>query len=126
MKISRKEFLRSIVGIGVGAAGIAALASCGGGGDDGGDDEPPPGGDCLMDGTTTSIGSNHGHTLTIPKADIELTTDKDYMMTGGGHSHPLTVTAAMFAMLRDNASVQGRSKAGDGTGHDHTFTVNCA
>jgi predicted small lipoprotein YifL len=119
MLMTRKEFLRSIAG----AAGVAALAACG---DEGGD----PAADaaqrsCTANGTTVEIGSNHGHTMTVPKEDVVAGSDKTYQIQGAsGHPHSVMVTAAMFTMLQNNMTVTATSSTD--ASHNHTITITCA
>jgi hypothetical protein len=120
--MNRQEFLRSAVGLGL---GISALAACGSddGGDDGGKDAPGAR-DCLMNGTNAQIGQNHGHTLSVSVADLTAGVDKTYGITGSsGHSHQVTITAAMFTMLKANTGISVTSSSGGG--HTHTVTVAC-
>lgn len=123
MMMTRKEFLRSIAGACVGAAGVAALAACS---DDGGD----PTADaaqrsCTMNGTVATIGTNHGHTMTVPKEDVTAGADKTYQIQGSsGHPHSVAITAAMFTMLQNNTAVTATSSSDDG--HTHSVTIVCA
>ncbi len=81
------------------------------------------GGNCQTNGTSITIGSNHGHTLTISTADVIAGTQKAYDITGtAGHTHTVTVTPAQFTQLMANQGVQMTSTVG---GHTHTVTVNC-
>ncbi|HHL53391.1 MAG TPA: hypothetical protein ENJ39_08440 [Flammeovirgaceae bacterium] len=87
----------------------------------------PPGntGNCLDNGTTTSIGGNHGHSLTVPKADVQAGVTKTYSIQGSsGHNHQVTLTASHFASLQDNKSIQVTSTTD--SGHSHSITVGCA
>src|SRR5262245_5929786 len=80
MKLTRKEFL--------GAAGAALLVGCGG------SDGPGDGAaaNCLANGTAVTISGNHGHVLTVAKADVMAGTMKMYDIAGGaGHSHMVTI-----------------------------------
>src|SRR4051812_38458205 len=121
MTMTRKEFLRSLVGVGVGAASVAALVGCGG--DDGGTpiDAPPP----TCDTNSAVIQANHGHVMTVSKADIDAAAAKTYDIMGSAlHTHSVMLTAAHFAMLKTGATVSVTSSS-DGT-HMHTVTVMCA
>jgi hypothetical protein len=126
--MTRKQFLQTVAGaLGAGAA----LAACG---DDGGPagvdakvfmDAPAGNPNCLMNGTTVTIGTNHGHSLTVSKADVMAGTVKTYDITGTSlHAHSVTITAAQFAMLAANTTIMVMSTAGGG--HDHQVTVRCA
>ncbi len=121
--MTRKEFLRSIAGAGAGAAAVAVVAACS---DDGGDspaDAPPK--SCTANGTTIEIGSNHGHTMTVPKADVMAGAEKTYNIQGSsGHPHTVVVTAAMFTMLQNNAMIMATSS--NDAGHTHSITITCA
>ena len=81
--------------------------------------------DCLANGTNASIGSNHGHSLTVSKTDVANGVEKTYAIAGSaGHDHDVTVTAADFTTLQTNNSVQVSSTSGNG--HTHSVTVSCA
>ena len=81
--------------------------------------------DCLANGTTTSIGTNHGHDLIVSKADVEAATEKSYSIQGSsGHNHGVTITATDFSSLKSNQSIQVISTSG--SGHTHSVTVGCA
>lgn len=122
MKMTRKEFLGSVIG----AAGVAMLAACGG-------DDSSAGADaasqrsCTMNGTAVNIVGNHGHVLMVSKADIAAAADKTYDITGTSpHAHSVTVTAANFATLASNQSVSLNSTSGGSPAHTHSILVMCA
>jgi hypothetical protein len=153
MAMTRKEFLSTLGKVAAAAAAAAALVACGGddsspppdaaGGNPdaplGGPDAPPapdavpdaapppdagPSGNCLANGTSDVIGGNHGHELTVAKADVAAGVDKTYDITGTAlHSHAVTITAAMFAQLQANFGVMTVSTIG--AGHTHNITVTC-
>ncbi len=83
--------------------------------------EPSAEGGCA--GTT--ISANHGHALTVQRADVEAGVDGRYDIQGSsGHSHALEISAADFAKLRDGESITLRTaSSGD---HSHTVTIQCA
>jgi hypothetical protein len=135
------QFVRSLVGIGAGAIVVA----CGGGGE--GEppnvdapptpdapkppvdappvspDAPPMMGTCSTS-TTASVGTNHGHTANVPLADVMAGTEKTYNIQGGsGHPHTITVTAAMFTMLKAGTPVVVASSLD--AGHTHNVTITC-
>lgn len=122
MTMTRKDFIRSIVGAGVGAMGVAALAGCGGddGGGGGGTPDSPAAAMCTA--PTAAIGANHGHTVAVTLADVTGGADKMYTLTGGGHTHTFTVTAAQFLEIKNG---QTRMFTATGSGHDHSITVMC-
>ena len=120
MEITRKEFLGGLVS-------AVVLAACGDGEDD---DEPTPdpeeNANCTMNGTTVEISSNHGHALTVSKADVSAGAEKTYDIMGtSGHKHTLTISAAQFAMLKANTSIMATSTASS-DGHTHKVNVLCA
>lgn len=141
MDLTRSEFLRLLAGTGIGALSLPALGAC-----DGSDaknpdappsnpdapkvvdaaiDAPPAAGNCLQNGTTVAISSNHGHTMTVSKADVMAGVQKDYNIQGSSaHPHTVTVTAAMFAMLQQNMQVTVKSSTDNG--HPHDVTIKCA
>lgn len=122
MNLTRKQFLSSMLGI---AAGATLFAACGG--DDGGGAGPDAAatGNCGTNGTTVAIGSNHGHMLTVSAADVTAAADKTYDIKGSAdHTHSVTVSAALFAMLKANTAVNTTSTNGDG--HTHTIGIGCA
>jgi hypothetical protein len=144
MSLTRKEFLGSILKGAAGAAGIALLVGASGCGDDGGGSGPDAspdgtphhdgsagsdgsasGANCSMNGTDTTIGANHGHVLTVSKADVAAGADKIYDIHGTAtHTHSVTVTAALFTMLQANMTIMTTSTTTDS--HSHPITVACA
>lgn len=118
MNISRKRFLGAV---GTGTV-VLWLQGCGGGGGGGyGDDDPPQ--SCGASGT--SIANNHGHSLTIPEADLSSSTDKTYSIQGSaGHDHTVTITAAQLASLKAGQSVAVNSTTTQS--HMHAVTAQCA
>ncbi|MCA9667003.1 MAG: hypothetical protein KC503_15495 [Myxococcales bacterium] len=113
-KLSRKDFLLSIAAVsGVGAL----LAACGG--DD--NNQNPSQGGC----SASAITANHGHTMTVTKADVAAAANKTYDIKGSsGHAHSVTLTAADFAQLAGGAAVTVTST--NDAGHTHDVTVMCA
>ena len=81
--------------------------------------------DCLANGTTSSIGSNHGHSLTVSKTDVENGVEKTYNILGSAsHSHDVTISTANFSSLKNASSIQVSSTSG--SGHTHSVSVSCA
>lgn len=142
MDLTRKQFLQYFAGAGAAALGVSALGAC----DDDSSGKPPdakpatdappadaptadaaidapPMGNCTMNGTTITIGANHGHVLMIPKEDVVAGVEKTYTMGGGSHTHPIKITAAMFAMLQSNMTVMTDVEP---SGHPHPTTITCA
>lgn len=75
--------------------------------------------------TTSAISANHGHAVTVSIADVMAGVDKTYDITGvSSHSHAITITAAMFALLKlagDKTMVTSTI----GAGHTHVVTITC-
>lgn len=126
MNLTRKEFLSSIVSAVAGTAGAAVLIGC---------SDDSPSGDagiaksCTANGGAASIGSNHGHTLTVSAADVNAAVDKTYNIQGTSpHPHMITITAAQFNMLKGSstASVTVTSTSDGSPAHTHSVTVTCA
>jgi hypothetical protein len=122
MSLTRKEFLSSVVSGVAGVAGAALLVGCGG--EEGGADAA--GRSCTMNGTTVDIGGNHGHVMTVSKADVVAGTLKTYNISGGaGHAHNVTLNANAFTSLQGNTMVTVNSTPEAGDGHTHSITIMC-
>jgi hypothetical protein len=123
MSVTRKEFLGSLVSVAAGAAGAALLVACG---DSGGSADGAMAGNCAMNGTgPPSIAGNHGHVLMVSKADIVAGAAKTYDIMGtADHSHSVTISAPLFAMLASNTTVMTVSTTTDA--HSHSITIMCA
>ena len=124
--MDRKTFIKTTIGALTIAIPAYALISCSGSDDSGSND--PTGGDpnCLENGArASSITSNHGHSLTVSREDVEAGLEKTYSIEGSaGHVHNVTVTAANFGSLQNNGSVNLDSTSGNG--HSHSVTITCA
>ena len=117
--MTRKEFLGSLIG-------AAALAACGGD-SDGGTDAATSSKSCTTNGTSVTIGTNHGHVLTVSAADVAAGVDKTYDITGTSpHSHSVTITAANFASLASNPNGSVMVTSTSGGAHTHQVTILCA
>jgi hypothetical protein len=124
MSLTRKQFLSSMMGAVAGAAGVALLVGCSS--SDSSPDAAGGGKDCVANGTTVDIGGNHGHTLTVAKADVSAAADKTYDIMGtSAHTHSVVVTAALFNTLKANTGVMVTSTAGGADGHTHTISIGC-
>jgi hypothetical protein len=109
MKLTRKAFCQSL------ASGTVTLwlQGCGGGGYGGGG-STAAGSSCGAAGS--DITANHGHSLTILKADLDSTVDRTYTLTPGtgGHTHDVTFTPAQLAQMKAGGSVTMTSTLADG------------
>jgi hypothetical protein len=122
--IHRKDFC-------VGLAGSMVtiwLQGCGGGSDYGSNPPPATGSSCGASGS--DISANHGHSLTIAKADLDSPTDKSYALSASvdGHVHGVTFTVGQLATLKSGGSVTVTStttaaSASYGGTHSHSVTA---
>jgi len=132
--VTRKQFLRSALGVSAAALGLSLLSACGG---SSGPSAPSPdasgGGGasrCLQNGTDVTINANHGHTLVVTKDDVAAGADKSYDIRGtADHTHTVTVTADEFAQLAADHAIMTTSTVNTsavfGT-HNHPVMVACA
>jgi hypothetical protein len=117
MTITRKQFLHASAGGTV----LLLLKACGG--SDDGDGSPPPAQACGATGA--AIAGNHGHALSIARADLDSTTSKTYDITAAAnHPHSVTFTPAQLQALKAGQSVTVTSTT-DAL-HDHAVTASCA
>ena len=131
--VTRKQFLFSMLGLGAGAFVMACKKDDDEGTPDAAqsptdargtvDGAPGDGGQSACGSTTTSISANHGHDVTISAADIEAASTRLRHHRGSDHDHAITVTAAMFAMLKAGTQIKVPSVGGN---HPHQVTVTCA
>ena len=125
MNIRRKDFCAALAGSVV----TVWLQGCGGGGSDYGPAAPPPAGSsCGAKGS--DISANHGHALTILKADLDSMVDKTYALTASvdGHIHNVSFSVAQLALLKGGSSVTVVStttvaSAAYGGTHSHSVTA---
>ncbi|MEQ9426247.1 MAG: hypothetical protein RJQ09_17615 [Cyclobacteriaceae bacterium] len=125
--MDRKSFIKKMLNAMLIGAPLLAAASCSSDDDDDNNDDMGPGTtpNCIDNGTSSSIGTNHGHTLSVPQADITAGVDKQYNIRGASdHPHTVTVSAANFAALQSNQSIQVASTSDNG--HSHTINISCA
>lgn len=119
--MNRKSFIKRAAGATLIAVPLVSVLSCS-------DSEPDPNPDkedCLANGTDVTVGSNHGHTLTVSKGDVSAGTEKVYSIDGSaGHGHDVTVSASDFTKLKSNQPVQVTSTSG--SSHTHSITITCA
>jgi hypothetical protein len=135
MKLDRKGFLKAAFGLVTAGLGFAAVESCGskcdaganascGGGGTGGSGAGGGGGADTCDNPSETIGSNHGHLLTVAAADVSAAADVTYHIMGtSSHDHTVLISAAMFAKLAAGMPVSTTSSS---AGHTHDITVVCA
>ncbi len=124
--MDRKTFIQKSAGALLLAAPAYVLLSCSSS-DDSNPNSPQGGGnpDCLANGTNTSIGDNHGHSISVSKNDVNAAVEKIYNITGSGdHPHNVTVSAANFNTLKNNQQISVTSTEEDG--HNHSVTISCA
>ena len=125
--MNRKTFLKKTAGAMLVAVPAYSFLACSS--SDNGSDTPIPdpsaGADCIANGTAATIGGNHGHTITVSKADVQAAVDKTYAIQGSsGHGHNCTLTAANFNSLKSKTAISVTSTNDDG--HTHSVSVSCA
>ena len=141
--MTRLQFLRSIAHVGLAAAVLPACKKD--------DDDPAPTPDAASNSlnpdanmmtqsdagidampnpptcgiTNAAIGSNHGHSISVPIADVNAGVDKTYQIQGSStHPHSVLITAANFAALKMMGSISVMSS--QDAMHRHAVTVTCA
>lgn len=117
--VTRTEFLAQLAGGGW----VLLMAGCGGGGSDSNAGvqapAPAPAAGC----SATLVTNNHGHTLSIPAADLNSTVAMSYSIQGtADHPHQITFSAAQLAQLKAGQAVTVTSSAAQGHTHDVTET----
>ncbi len=87
--------------------------------------EPTDGGSAPACGSMTSrIGTNHGHTLTVPTEHLTAGTEQRYDIRGSSaHPHTLNVTPDHWTTLRATGTVAITSSRD--SGHTHVVTLTC-
>jgi len=122
--MDRKTFIKKVTGTVLISIPFYSILSCSD------SDNPSPSPDmtdknCLENGTTGSVSSNHGHSINVPKDDVELGVEKQYSIQGSAnHNHLITVSDSDFASLKINQQIQITSTSGGG--HLHSVTISCA
>lgn len=123
--MDRKTFLKKTTGAILLAAPAYALLNCSSSDDSVNNNNQGQDPNCIANGTNSSIGANHGHSLTVSVADVNAGTEKTYSIAGtAGHSHEVTVSAANFNSLSNNQQVILSST--NENGHTHSVTISCA
>lgn len=121
MKTTRTEFIQGALLACVG--GFAATAC---GGDDAPDGDGGNGGSSSADGACgTTIATNHGHKMTVTRAQAEAGVAKSYDIQGdSNHPHTVELTAAQMTLLAggDPVTVESSNDAN----HSHSVTISCA
>jgi len=80
---------------------------------------------CGNGAKASAISANHGHSLTVSKADVATGSPKTYSIQGSSsHGHQVSITAAQFTTLKTGASIDVVSSSA--LSHTHTVTVICA
>jgi hypothetical protein len=128
-QIRRGDFLKAVAAGGLGATAIGSMGLVGCG-DDGETTGPAgstgSGGGCAS--PAAAIQSNHGHSMTVSKADVDAGVDKSYSIQGTAmHDHTVNISALDFADLASGKSISVTSSSGgSGGGHTHVVDVSCA
>jgi hypothetical protein len=82
------------------------------------DDPAGPAKDGSVSGT---IANNHGHSVTITKAQIDAGGEVTLTFTGGAHSHTVTLAPAQVAMIKSGAGVHSDCVSTTTEGHSHNL-----
>ena len=120
MDITRKAFFEVM------SAGsmLLLLKACGGGGGGSGSGFAPPI-TTVCGAGDSGISGNHGHLLTILRADLDSTAPKTYSIAGSGtHDHAVTFSVAQLQALKAGGQATVVSSLGDG--HTHSVTASVA
>jgi hypothetical protein len=121
MKTTRSEFIQGAL---LACVGGVAAAACGGEDDPGSDSDN--GGSSSTEGACgTTIAANHGHKLTVTRAQAQAGTAKSYDIQGDSeHPHTVELTAAHMTLLAGGDPVTVESS--DDASHSHSVTISCA
>lgn len=83
---------------------------------------PPPAG---LSCGAVAISGNHGHTLVVPEADLDSTTNKSYNIRGSAdHNHTVVLTPAQLQLIKAKTAALVNSSTEQF--HFHEVTVNCS
>lgn len=121
MKSTRIQFVQGTIGL---CASGLLLAACGGGDDDDDGNNGTAGTSSGGGACGSTIATNHGHSVTVTKAEAMAGAAKTYDIQGGSdHAHSLAISAAQFATLAagDPVTIMSSTEAG----HAHAVTVTC-
>lgn len=151
MPVGRRKVLElSVVFTGAAMTGFASVLASACGSDDTGTTNPPVNNKDSSTGSDTgtgksdaatdsgaktdapagvvcraSISQNHGHTITIPLADLDSSSPKTYGIKGtSDHDHQVTLDPTDLGQLKSGVSVQKTATA-SGQTHDHVVTILC-
>lgn len=98
---------------------FAGLSACGGGG--GADAGPRDSGGASA--CSAIVDDNHGHAVSVPRADVEAGGTHTYDIRGtASHTHTITLSPAEFAVLNELGMVIVTSSL---VGHSHMVTIDC-
>lgn len=141
--LTRKQFLRSALDLAAATLGLTVLQACGtpprptpvpdaSDPERGADasaapsmDSGPSAGRCATNGTTVTIGDNHGHVMTVSKEDVAAAVAKTYHIQGtSDHDHTVDLSASDFLQLQQDHAIMTTSSYD--AGHDHSIMVACA
>jgi hypothetical protein len=118
LEMTRKQFLTAAAGF------VGVVVACADASDEAGSDGDGPE-ECSADGegnVAAEIGSNHGHTLKIPFADLEAGATKVYTLIGP-HEHTIEIDALVFEKLMTEREATVSTSSTDG--HNHFVDLSC-
>jgi len=128
--MGRKTFFQKTAGALLVALSVYSLLGCSNSNDDG-DETPTSDANCadIENGMSVSIANNHGHSITVSKADIAAGTEKTYTIKGSSvHYQYITLYPDDFNLLKNNSSITVTSSAYEGgteVMHWHSVRVFC-
>lgn len=113
--VSRRQFLKAVLGVGAGLLATAALSSMAG---------------CAATQDITSTSSTdlaHNHRVTIPGADLDSPpAQKTYTTDGTTHTHTVTLTKAQLEVIKKGQAVSVTCSSSGVPAHTHTFNIQKA
>lgn len=122
MQMTRKEFCQKTLG---GGTVLLLFQACGGGGSSAPAPAPGPApGPAACGASGAEIAGNHGHVLTIARADLDLMVAMTYSIAASaGHDHLVTFTPAQLQTLKGGGAVTVTSSTTQA--HEHAVTASC-
>jgi hypothetical protein len=121
--LDRREFIKRLSVLGMGAGILATLAGCES--DDNADDSgqtnaPASSG---YSNRSASIGSNHGHSATLSASQQAAGNAVTLSLSsGGGHTHSVSFSASQVQTIADGGSASSQSS--NNAGHSHSVSFS--
>ncbi len=127
-KMIRKEFIARTFGAFLIAPTVVFAVGCSSSDDAPVNPDPETAlSECLENGALGNIAENHGHTLTIPKEDIDEAVEKTYELQGSSdHTHTITVTTQDYTALKNGSTMAVDIYTSTDNDHRHSVILLCA